>query len=184
MAFKLSEPENVNVLISNANWAWPQAVMEIFQPRGINALVAESAGDMVRIVSNNKIHLAILDMTLEKLSGMQTLKIIRNHDKLLPCMLLAQDPSNRLLAQALSLNVFSVLAKPVDLKLLTAQIDRLFTKYYASNMFSCHCDHKKEIPGNRSQKVVIKQKKMTIFKWTFRKIERRNSEDENQTPGR
>lgn len=183
MAFKLSQPENVNVLISNANWAWPQAVMEIFQPRGINALVAHSAGEMVRIVSNNKIHLAILDMALEELSGMQTLKMIRNQDKLLPCMVLAQNASSHLLAQALSLNVFSVLAKPVDLKVLAAQIDRLFTKYYASNMFAEM--HKNTQNDNQNTvKIRLKPNKMTIFRWTIKKIERRNNQDENQTPGR
>lgn len=183
MAFKLTQPENVNVLISNANWSWPQAVMEIFQPRGINALVADSAQDMLRIVSSNKIHLAILDMALEELSGMQTLKMIRNHDKLLPCMLLAQNPNDRLLAQALSLNVFSVLGKPVDLKLLASQIDRLFTKYYASNMFA-EMRKNQQKDNQNTVKVRINSNKMTIFRWTFRKIERRNNQDENQTPGR
>lgn len=136
MPHKLSQPDSVNVLLSNADWAWPQAVQAIFQPRGINALVANSAGDVVNLVATSKIHLAILDSVLDDLSGMQTLKIVRQHDPLLPCILLARQPGQRLLAQALALNAFSVLAKPVDLNLLADQIDRLFHKYYASDMFS------------------------------------------------
>ncbi len=50
MAQRLSQPESVNVLISNANWPWPQAVAEIFQPLGINALIANSSNDIVRII--------------------------------------------------------------------------------------------------------------------------------------
>ena len=67
---------------------------------------------------------------------MHTLKIIRKQDKLLPCLLLAQKIDNRLLSRALELKVFSVLAKPIDLAVLTGQIDRLFKKYYQSNIFN------------------------------------------------
>ena len=152
MAFRQTQPDSVTVLIDNANWAWPQAVAEIFQPRGINALVAQSPADTVRLVTTNKIHLAILDLQPQPLSttaaatdrtattdhaaGIQMLRSIRNHDRLLPCILLAGQVDTRLLAQALGLGAFSVMAKPVDLHLLAEQIDRLFVKYYNSNVFS------------------------------------------------
>jgi DNA-binding NtrC family response regulator len=136
MAQRLAKPQSVNVLITDASWAWPQAVAEIFQPRGINALLANTGGEIVRLVSNNKIHLAILDSVVKDLTGMQALKIVRQHDPLVPCILLAQQPEMRLLADALALNAFSVMAKPVDLALLTEQIDRLFLKCYSSDMFS------------------------------------------------
>ena len=136
MTQRLSQPEIVNVLIGNASWPWPQAVSEIFRPRGINALVANSSGEMVQIIDKNRIHLALLDVAFDKLSGMQTLKIIRKHDRLLPCIVLAEHIDKELLADALRLEVFSVMSKPVDMSLLAEQINRLFMKYYASNMFS------------------------------------------------
>ena len=149
MAQRLAKPQSVNVLITDASWAWPQAVAEIFQPRGINALLANKGGEIVRLVSNNKIHLAILDTVQDDLTGMQALKVIRQHDPLVPCILLAQQPEKRLLADALALNAFSVLAKPVDLTLLAEQIDRLFIKCYSSDMFS------RPAPG-RGLKITIK----------------------------
>jgi len=89
----LSQDDNVKVLLADTNWAWPQAVSEIFQPRGINALVADSPGDIVNIIDQNKIHLAILDDQMD----VQTLKMIRNHDKIMPCLLLAHYIDKRLL---------------------------------------------------------------------------------------
>jgi len=133
MAQRLSQPNNINVLISNPDWAWPQAVSEIFQPRQINALIANTLKDMLNLVSHNRMHLAILDSRFDEISGTGALKIIRQHDQLLPCILLAEEPNRRLLAEALSLNAFSVLAKPVNLTLLAEQIDRLFLKYYDIN---------------------------------------------------
>lgn len=130
MMLKMSQPENINVLIRNADWAWPQAVTEIFQPRKINALVANSLNEMIRLVSHSRMHLAILDSPARQVSGVQALKILRQLDQLLPCILLASQPGQRLLAEALSLNAYAVLAKPVDLELMAELVDRLFRKYY------------------------------------------------------
>jgi DNA-binding response OmpR family regulator len=182
MAGRLSQPENINVLISDANWAWPQAVTEIFQPRGINALLADSAEDMVRIVANNKIHLAIVDMVLDNLSVVQTLKMIRKQDQLVPCILLAQQVDNHLLADALALNAFSVLLKPVDLRLLAGQIHRLFLKYYASDVFAGIASEYPARPAAPPQRV--SHRVSTIIRWTIRRNERSNYEHEDQTPGR
>ncbi len=136
MAHRTSDSQSINVLLSNANWAWPQAVEKIFQPRGINALVADSAADITKLIDIQKIHLAIIDNSMTDLTGTQALKIIRQLNPQLPCILLAQKPQKRLLAEALALNTFSVLEKPIDLALLAGQIDRLFLKHYQSNLFS------------------------------------------------
>jgi DNA-binding response OmpR family regulator len=179
MTQRLSQPESVNVLLSNANWAWPQAVTQIFQPRGINALMADSANDMLRIVSGSRIHLAILDLAFGGASGMQTLKMLRSQDQLLPCILLAQEVDERLLAEALALDVFSVLAKPVDLHLLAGQIDRLFSKYYASNMFSARPAAPEFYPAPPPE-----GRFTTVIRWTIGRSERSKNPNEDQTSGR
>ncbi len=169
----IPESENVNVLISDANWAWPQAVEKIFQPRGVNALVAENGADVVQLVHHNKIHLAILDMGLDEFSGMQTLRRIRQYDHRLPCILLAQHVDNRLLAEALGLHANSVMAKPVDLKLLENQIDRLFVKNYASNIFSAAIEV--EVKSQADLKNKLTKRFSTVIKWSFKKNERSDS---------
>ena len=111
-------------------------VEKVFRPRGINALVANSSQEMVQIIEQHKIHLALLDVVFDQLSGIKTLEIIRKHNQLLPCILFAQQINDRLLSEALRLEVFSVINKPVDIARLVEQLDRLFIKYYASHMFS------------------------------------------------
>jgi len=139
MVPRLSQPQHVNVLLDSAHWAWPRAVEEIFQPCGVNALVAQSSGDMVKLVDSNRIHLAILDSGREELGGLQTLRMIRKQDALVPCILLAQIMDKHLLSQALNLGAFCVVAKPVDMQLLAEQVNRLFLKYYDSKLFSESC---------------------------------------------
>ena len=168
MAYSLSQPDNVNVLLSNTNWPWPQAVNQIFQPHRINALMAESPAQMVQIVHDNKIHLAILDNTMDDLGGLRTLQLIRSQDNLLPCLLLTNVIDNRLLTSALKLNVFSVLSKPVNMLQLQDQVDRLFRKYYSSNMFA----QNNNAPVEPGEKPVEPTK--TVVRWTIR-LKRRKS---------
>ena len=127
--------DTINVLFSSADWAWPDAVRNIFEPRGVNSLLAESADDALDIIEHRRIHAAVLDMDSKKSSGLSLIKIIRSHYPLLPCILLARTPERALLSKALDLNVFSVIGKPVDMDILLEQLDRLFQKRYNSEIF-------------------------------------------------
>lgn len=126
----------VNVLISQANWAWPEAVRNIFQPRGVGLLIAEDANDALDIINKRRIYTAIVDVESEKLNAFATIKIIHVHHPLLPCILLARAAEPELLSKALRLDVFSVIAKPVDMTVLLAQLNKLFLRRYSSAIFS------------------------------------------------
>jgi DNA-binding NtrC family response regulator len=132
----LSKLDEINVLASEANWGWPEAVRYIFRPRGVNLMVADSAEEFVNVIRNRRIHTTIVDMDSEKPDGLTTIKIIRIGYPLLPCILLTIAAGESLLGEALRLDVFSVIDKPVDMGVLREQLDRLFIKKYNSNVFS------------------------------------------------
>ena len=136
MSYDFSQNEDVTVLASDANWAWPRALHDIFQPRGVNLLVAQDAGDFVNIIKGRRIHTTIVDMESEKSNGLVTIKIIRMNYPLVPCILLSNESGEEVLSKALQLDVFSVIDKPVDMGILREQLNRLFTKRYDSNIFS------------------------------------------------
>jgi DNA-binding NtrC family response regulator len=136
MVFNLSQLDEVNVLTSQAGWAWPEALRHIFKPRGVNLLVAENAGDFVNIIRNKRIHTTIVDMESQQSDGLVVIKIIRMNYPLLPCILLTSTAGESLLEKALRLDVFSVIDKPVDMSILRHQLNRLFIKKYHSDIFS------------------------------------------------
>ncbi len=136
MVSNLSQLEEVNVLASEASWAWPEAVRSIFRPRGINLLVAENASEFVNIIERKRIHTTIVDMDSEGSNGLATIKIIRMDYPLVPCILLSSATGESLLGKALQLDVFSVIDKPVDMGVLQEQLNRLFIKKYSSNVFT------------------------------------------------
>ena len=135
VAWNIPKREEVNVLASDANWAWPKALHDIFRPRDVNLLVAASAAEFVDIIKRRRIHTAIVDMDSEKSNGLVTIKIIRMSYPLLPCILLTSAAGQAVLSKALRLDVFSVIDKPVDMGILREQLNRLFIRKYNSYIF-------------------------------------------------
>jgi len=136
MVSNLSKLEEVNVLASEANWAWPEALRNLFKPRGVNLLVAENTDEFVNIIEQRRIHTTIVDLDSEKSNGLTTVKIIRIDYPLLPCILLTGSVGEMMLSKALRLDVFSVIEKPVDMNILREQLNRLFVKKYNSDIFA------------------------------------------------
>ena len=136
MVMNLSKLDDVNLLASRANWAWPEALRYIFKPRGINLLVAENAADFVNVIQRKRILTTIVDMESEQSNGLAIIKIIRMNYPMLPCILLTSNVGKSLLGKALQLDVFSVIDKPVNMSVLQEQLNRLFMKKYRSNIFS------------------------------------------------
>jgi DNA-binding NtrC family response regulator len=136
MVSNLSQLEEINVLASEASWAWPEALRYIFKPRGVNLLVADGASQFVNILERKRIHTTIVDMDSVGSNGLATIKIIRMDYPLIPCILLSSMTEGTLLVDALRLDVFSVIDKPVDMGILQQQLNRLFIKKYRSNVFA------------------------------------------------
>lgn len=128
--------DEINVLASQAEWAWPRALRDIFAPRGINLLMAGDTTEFIDVIEHKRIHATIIDLDSKQISGLATIKIIRMGHPLLPCLLLKNQPDQALLGEALSLDVFSVIDKPVDMSVLLGQLNKLFTKKYNSDIFS------------------------------------------------
>lgn len=98
-------------------------------------MVAEGAGEFVNIIKRKRIHTTIVDMDSEA-GGLATIKIIRIDYPLQPCILLSNEPGEAVLSEALGLDVFSVIDKPVDMRILREQLHRLFIKKYNNDIFA------------------------------------------------
>lgn len=136
MVASYTEFREVNVLANQADWAWPEAIRDIFMPRNVNLLMADTVNDFVNIIEQKRIHTAILDLDSEKTNAFTAIRIIRMNNPRLPCIMLTKDAGQGVLSNALQLDVFSVIDKPVDLRLLQKQLNRLFIKKYDCNIFS------------------------------------------------
>ncbi len=98
-------------------------------------MVADGIDEFVNVLRHRRIHTTIVDADLER-GGLWGLKIIRMEYPLMPCILLASNATGAMLEEALQLDAFSVIGKPVDMKILKEQLNRLFVKKYSSHIFS------------------------------------------------
>jgi DNA-binding NtrC family response regulator len=136
MVAQWSQIDEVNVLANAADWAWPEAVRNIFKPRGVNLLMAEKASEFVSIIASTRIHTAIVDVDSERPSGLATVKVIRLGYPQVPCILLTSRTDENMLGRALQLEAFGVVGKPVNMDILRELLNRLFLKKYNSNLFA------------------------------------------------
>lgn len=128
--------DSVKVMLNGFDWAWPQAVRQIFENRNVELLMVKRPDEALNVLEHRRVHTAIVDMDSKTLSGLSMIKIIRSSFPTLPCILLAEEAEEKLLAAALELDVFSVMNKPVDINLLQSQLNRLFVKRYDNYLFN------------------------------------------------
>jgi CheY-like chemotaxis protein len=133
MVARLAQPD-YSVLVSEGDWAWPEALREIFKPRAVSLLVARRIAELVNVIESRRIHTAIVDMDWSE-GGLAALRVIRASCPSVPCIVLASNASQWLLSRVLELDVFSVIDKPVDMLVLQQQLNRLFLKKYSSDLF-------------------------------------------------
>ena len=71
-----------------------------------------------------------MDMHLPKLSGLETMAIVRQIKGMLPMILISADQDEGLMRRALSAQAFSVLSKPVSRNLVIYIVRRALEKFY------------------------------------------------------
>jgi len=97
---------------------------------GFRTFLAESGEEAIDIVHRHDVHLALMDMHLPKLTGLETMSILRQMKGVLPMILISADHDDNLLRQALSAQAFCVLAKPVSRNVVIYVVNRALEKFY------------------------------------------------------
>ena len=126
----------INILLGESERSWQEIVANVFAPRGVNSLVAKDASEALEILSRRCIHSAIVDMDTQRSGGFGLVKVIRRYHPQLPCIMFSRSCQRQELGLALELNVFSVIAKPVDMAIVEDELNRLFKKIYNSVVFN------------------------------------------------
>ena len=103
---------------------------DILEPAGYRTLLAESGEQAIDIVQRDDVHLALMDMHLPRLSGLDTMEIVRQIKGVLPMILVSADHDDQILRKALQAHAFCVLAKPVSKNQAIYVVARALTKFY------------------------------------------------------
>lgn len=129
----------LTVLLADEPDGSPATVRQLLEPQGIQTLVARTGREALELVKSQPVHLVVLDVQMPQLGGLQVLKLMREVvNPLPPAILLADRLSNNLLREALTMDVFSVMPKPVDLNRLLDSMARIVKRHYESRWPVAH----------------------------------------------
>jgi len=128
--------EPYQVLIADDDAGFRDVLKDIFQPYFalIEAVSGEEAVDYVEHV---KVDLLVLDMNMDELTGLETIRIVKRIDAHLPCILVTADATPELRQEAEAVDAWSVLAKPVrKLELLQSVSTAIGSAYGDTTLLS------------------------------------------------
>ena len=103
-----------SILITDDDRGFRETLRGIFEPRGFRALVAADGEEALSIVRSREVHLLVSDMHMPKLTGLETIRMARELNATLPCILMSAAADAAIEASARELSVVEVLAKPIS----------------------------------------------------------------------
>lgn len=118
------EERQYSLLIADDDESCRSTLRDIFEPKGFATLLASNGREAIDLVEGHVVDCLLLDFHMPDLTGLEILQVVRQVRGFLPCVLLTADPSQQLLRQALSLQVYTVLSKPVRYELVTTSVHR------------------------------------------------------------
>lgn len=118
------------VLLADEQERWHQTVRQLLEPQGVQTLSARTGREALSLIETYPIHVVVLDYHMKGLGGLQVIRLMREMRQAPPVILLAAELTNHLLHEALGMQVFSVLAKPVDFNVLLDTLARVMHRYY------------------------------------------------------
>jgi len=122
--------KSYSILITDDDRGCREALRDIIEPEGFRALLAESGEEALEIVREEVVHLALLDMHMPTLTGLETLELVRAIKALLPCILVTADANEVLMRQAFRAQAYSVIPKPVSKNVVLYTVVRALVRVY------------------------------------------------------
>ena len=126
----MTSAQPYSLLITDDDPSARETLREIFEPVGYRTYLAGSGEEAIDIVRQKDVHLALMDMNMPTLTGLETVEIVRQMKGLLPTILISAEADDALLRKALSAHVFCVLAKPVSRHAVIYVVSRAIEKFY------------------------------------------------------
>jgi CheY-like chemotaxis protein len=126
---QLTDPE---ILIADDDSDFRAVLAEVFERRGYRTTLAADGQEALEVVrARTTLHLALLDVHMPRLTGLETLQEIRRLElPQLPCILMTAKLDAHIEERALYLAGSAVLSKPFSLKTVTQAVREVMHRAY------------------------------------------------------
>lgn len=120
------------VLIADDDAAMRETLREVVAGAGFSTLLASSGEEALDVVGQFAVHLALFDMHMPGLTGLETLQLVRQTHAIMPAILVTADPSRSLMLEAQKASVYCILPKPVRKDLVLHSVARAIQRHYGA----------------------------------------------------
>lgn len=139
--------QRLNVLLTSGEQVLTAQLPRLLEPQGVRAIAASTYDQALAVIERDPVHMAVVDLALpgdaqaasdpKRLpAGMKLLQVMNRLDSRPRAVVVVRgrrfDPrvDDALLAAALTLDVFSVLDKPIRLEQMLEVLRRALQRYY------------------------------------------------------
>src|SRR5262245_51505464 len=136
---------NINprtVLIADDDDSCRETLRDIVEPEGYQAVLASSGEEALDIIQEKSIQLALFDVQMPRLTGLEAVELVHKINARLPCILVTANATEEVIRQAFQVRAYSVIPKPVSRHLL------LFTMLRAIQAYEAMFHSEPESDGN------------------------------------
>ena len=132
----MAERRRYQILIADDDPGFRETLRFILDPY-FYTLEADSGEEAVEIAEAGSVDIALLDMHMHILTGLETLRVLKAINAAAPCILITSDATDDLRRDATEADAYSVLAKPVTrTELVTTVSTALHDAYQDPNALS------------------------------------------------
>ncbi len=128
----LVEHPRFRLLIADDDRSARETLRELLEPAGYQTVLASDGEEAIEIARcEGEIHLALMDMYMPRLTGLEAITLLRQFHASLPAILLSADHDEELMRQAMRARAYSVVSKPINKNVLIYVVSRALAKFYA-----------------------------------------------------
>lgn len=121
--------DHYELLIADDDAAFRATLEEVFEPF-FHTIAVESGEDAIEVVKRRAIDVILLDYNMHLLTGIETLRIVKEIRFEVPCILISANVTESLRFSAAQEKAFSVLQKPVTRRELVNTVSCAFSNAY------------------------------------------------------
>lgn len=132
--FQMDHP-TYRLLVADDDNDFRRTVCEIFAPF-FQLIEAESGEEALELVAREVVHLALFDMHMKQLTGLDAIRKLRALHIVAPCIIVTADYTDELRDDAEQAAAFSVLRKPVTRRILVKTVAHAVESAYDDREFT------------------------------------------------
>jgi two-component system chemotaxis response regulator CheY len=142
---RLQQP---SLLITDDDSNFRETLRFVLEPRGYRIILAADGQEALDILAHSDVHLVLLDMHMPRLTGLETLRRVKQMRLRMPCILLSARLDECLIQQARLAEAFSVLSKPVSREQLTTTVELAIRRTYEDFVPEANSEIRQPGPGS------------------------------------